>query len=35
VRAFRFLRAFVLRFALLYAIFIVLYVGVGPLLANR
>lgn len=34
-RAIRFVRAFVLWFALLYAIFIALYVGVGPLLANR
>jgi hypothetical protein len=35
VRAFRFIRAFVLWFALFYVIFIALYLGVGPLIANR
>jgi hypothetical protein len=35
VRAYRFVRAFVLWFALLYAIFIALYVGVLPVILNR
>jgi hypothetical protein len=35
VRAYRFVRAFVLWFALLYAIFIALYVGVFPVILNR
>jgi hypothetical protein len=35
VRAYRFIRAFVLWLALLYAIFIALYVVVLPLILNR
>jgi hypothetical protein len=35
VKAYRFIRAFVLWFALLYAIFIALYVVVLPLILNR
>jgi hypothetical protein len=35
VRAYRFMRTFVLWFALLYAIFIALYVGVLPVILNR
>jgi hypothetical protein len=34
-KAFRFAKYFVLWFALLYVIFLVLYVTVGPLIANR